>query len=234
MLGDFNLPLINWSNPNSQCPLSSPLFNLSDHLFLSQQVAKLTQNSNILDLIFSPNNLINSINICDTFISDHRMLTVETNIPMSPPLFSPKLNPAINVFDKLDFNKANWANLISAIKQIDWSTLLDPTSSTTCLIPLTDIISQNCSLHTPVKGTKKAKKTFCFLLLLRMEDLNEKEDQTTKLRKKVHTNPSISSKIMSIEQSICENHSKKKLYDETIAVTRIKSDPNLFPRYAKK
>ena len=39
---------------------------------------------------------------------------------------------------------------------------------------------------------------------------------------------------MSIEQSICESHSKEKLYDETLAVTRIKSDPNLFFRYAKK
>ena len=56
----------------------------------------------------------------------------------------------------------------------------------------------------------------------------------TKLRKKVHTNPSFSSKIMSIEQSICESHSKETLYDETLAVTRIKSDPNLFFRYAKK
>ena len=33
---------------------------------------------------------------------------------------------------------------------------------------------------------------------------------------------------MSIEQSICESHSKEKLYDETLAVTRIKSDPNFF------
>ena len=40
----------------------------------------------------------------------------------------------------------------------------------------------------------------------------------TKLRKKGHTNPYISSKIMSIEQSICESHSKEKLY-ETIART---------------
>ena len=47
LLGDFNFPLINWSNPISQCPLSSPLFHLSDH----------------------------------------RMLTAETNIPMSPPCF---------------------------------------------------------------------------------------------------------------------------------------------------
>ena len=56
----------------------------------------------------------------------------------------------------------------------------------------------------------------------------------TKLRKKVHTNLSISYKIMSIEQSICESHSKEKPYGETLAVTRIKSDPNFFFRYAKK
>ena len=50
LLGDFNFPLINWSNPNSQCPLSSPSFHLSNQLF-----AKPTRNanSNILDLIFS-------------------------------------------------------------------------------------------------------------------------------------------------------------------------------------
>ena len=126
----------------------------------------------------TPNDLINSIDICDTFISDHRILTAETNIPMSPPLLSPKLNPANNVFEKLDFNKANWANLISAIKQIDWSTVLDPTSSTTCLVPFTDIISQICSLHTPIKGTKKTKKVSVFLS--RTEDLNGKEDQTKK------------------------------------------------------
>ena len=56
----------------------------------------------------------------------------------------------------------------------------------------------------------------------------------TKLRKKVHTNPSISSKIISIEQPICESHSKEKLYGETLAVTRIKNDPNFFFRYVKK
>ena len=33
LLGDFNFPLINWSNPNFQCPLSSPLFHISDRLF---------------------------------------------------------------------------------------------------------------------------------------------------------------------------------------------------------
>ena len=43
LLGDFNFPLINWSNPYSQCPLSSPLIHISYLLFLSQQVAEPTQ-----------------------------------------------------------------------------------------------------------------------------------------------------------------------------------------------
>ena len=70
---------------------------------------------------------------------------------------------------------------------------------------------------------QRSQKSFCFLL--RTEDLNEKEDQIKKEG---------SYKVMSIEQSICESHSKEKLYDETLTVTRIKSDPNLFFRYAKK
>ena len=39
---------------------------------------------------------------------------------------------------------------------------------------------------------------------------------------------------MSIEQSICDSNTKKKNYDETLAVTRNKSDSNFFFRYGKK
>ena len=36
------------------------------------------------------------------------------------------------------------------------------------------------------------------------------------------------SELISIEQTICDSHNKEKLYDETLAVTKIKSDPNFF------
>ena len=61
LLGDFNFPIL-----STLC--QALYFHLSDHLFLSQQVAKPTRNYNILDLIFSPNVLINSIDICDSFL----------------------------------------------------------------------------------------------------------------------------------------------------------------------
>ena len=39
--------------------------------------------------------------------------------------------------------------------------------------------------------------------------------------------------LIKIEQAICDSHFKEKLNEESIAVAKIQSDPNLFFRYAK-
>ena len=38
--------------------------------------------------------------------------------------------------------------------------------------------------------------------------------------------PSIQSKLASIERDIISSHQKEKLYEESLAVAKIKSDPN--------
>ena len=96
ILGDFNFPGVDWSSPNLSSLKS--LVNLCDSLFLSQQVHRPTRKSNILDLILCPNELINSIVISDTFISDHRMITVETNIPVHGVAPKQIFNPPSNQF----------------------------------------------------------------------------------------------------------------------------------------
>ena len=63
MLGDLNFPDINWSDPNPSCPTAGSLINLSNQLFLNQQVTKPTRNQNVLDLIFCSDELINRITI---------------------------------------------------------------------------------------------------------------------------------------------------------------------------
>ena len=83
MLGDFNLPDVNWAAPNINCHNVDKLTDLADHLFINQQVEHPTRKSNILDLIFSPDEFIRSIHITETFISDHSILLAETNIPIS-------------------------------------------------------------------------------------------------------------------------------------------------------
>ena len=102
---DFNFPGVDWSNPNH--PSSShPLDNLCDSLFISQQVHMPTKKYNILDFIFCPGELINTISISDTFISDHRMDTDETYIPVQWLAPIQLINPPSNNLANLDFHKA--------------------------------------------------------------------------------------------------------------------------------
>ena len=58
MLGDFNFPDINGLNPDYNCHDASPLILFSDLLYLKQQVSAPTRKSNILDLIYSPDDFI--------------------------------------------------------------------------------------------------------------------------------------------------------------------------------
>ena len=81
MLGDFNFPNIDWTKPDLSCTYAIPLFSLSDCFFLNQQVLEPTRKSNILDLIFSPDDFVNSIDVTDSLLSDHRIITVKTSIP---------------------------------------------------------------------------------------------------------------------------------------------------------
>ena len=77
-----------------------------------------TRKSNIIDLIFCPNELINSIVVSNTFISDHRMITVETTISVH--CVAPKqiFNPPSNQFAVLDFHKADWPNILLSLQSI--------------------------------------------------------------------------------------------------------------------
>ena len=78
MLGDFNFPCINWTNPDLKCPYAIPLISLSDCLFLIQQVLVPSHKSNILDLILSPDDFKNHIDVTDSVLSDHHIITAKT------------------------------------------------------------------------------------------------------------------------------------------------------------
>ena len=202
-----------------------PLVNLCDSLFLSQQVHRPTRKSNILDLIFCPNELINSIVVSDTFISDHRMITVETNIPVYGVEPKQIFNPPSNQFAVLDFHKADWPNILLSLQSIDWIATLELIPPSSCFDYFIDTLYHKCMYHVPTKNPSKTKISKFHRerkILMR---------KRTKFRK-------VSSKsitqLIKIEQAICDSHFKEKLNEESIAVAKIKSDPNFFFRYAKK
>ena len=104
MLGDFNFHDIDWTNPDLSCKYAIPLISLSDCLFLNQQVLEPTHKSNILDLIFSPDDFVDSIDVTDSLLSDHHIITIKNSIPFchTP---DQSMNRSCNAFEPLDFKK---------------------------------------------------------------------------------------------------------------------------------
>ena len=155
ILDDFYFPGVDWSSPN--LPSLKPLVNLCDSLFLSQQVNRPTRKSNILDLIFCPNELIYTIVASDTFISDHRMITMETNIPVHGVAPKHIFNPPFNKFSVLDFHKADWPNILLSLQSIDWVATLEPIPPSSCFDYFIDTLYHKCMYHVPTKNSSKTK-----------------------------------------------------------------------------
>ena len=55
-----------------------------------------------------------------------------------------------------------------------------------------------------------------------------------KLVKSSKSAPSIKAQLFKFEKPICDSHLSEKLFEEKLAVIKIKEDPNYFFRYAKK
>ena len=113
-----------------------PLFSLSDCFFLNQQVLEPTRKSNILDLIFSPDDFVNSIDVTDSLLSDHRIITVKTSIPFCHTPHR-SMNRSCNAFESLDFKKADWSGLCSSIKLVNWQVKLHDCIASDCLSVIT-------------------------------------------------------------------------------------------------
>ena len=114
MLGDFNLPTMSWSQPGD-CFIYRIFCPFVESLFLQQFVNLPTRKKNILDLVFCNSELID---ICDTFISDHCLLTVNTFIPVCFTKYHIIVNPPSSIFEIPNFKICNWLSLLCALRKI--------------------------------------------------------------------------------------------------------------------
>ena len=131
ILGDFNLPGVYWLSPIMSF-MTTPLVDLCDYLVFTQQVHRQTRKSNVIDLIFCPNDLINTISISDTFISDHRMITVDAFIHIQCCVPNQISNTPISKFANLDFHRADWRSLLLSLQSIDYVVMLKSISCSSC------------------------------------------------------------------------------------------------------
>ena len=106
-LGDFYLPNIDWINARFTNLVATHLCPIIEDLFLEQLVHEPTRGNNILYLIFSEKELIDSINVTKTCLSDHSMLLCHTLIPICSLSNVDRKNPPLSVFESLNFRNCN-------------------------------------------------------------------------------------------------------------------------------
>ena len=152
------------------------------------------------------------------------MITVETNIPVHGVAPKQIFNPPSNQFAVLDFHNADWPNILLSFQSIDCIATLEPIPPSSCFYYFIDTLYHKCMYHVPTKNPSKTK----------ISKFHRERKILMQKRTKLHKMSSIQSitQLIKIEQAIC--HLKEKLNEESIAVAKIKSDPNFFFRYAKK
>ena len=93
--------------------------------------------------------------------------------------------------------------------------------------PLTNTNSLTCLLVLLIDLSLKIISMFHRKILIFMR-------KRRKLVKSHKSDGDKNAQILHLEELICDSHTQENLHDEEIAVTKIKTDPNYFFRYAKK
>ena len=138
------------------------------------------------------------------------------------------LNPPQSAFEKLHFNIYDWLNLCSSMKPINCSVFDSDKPIDVCIDELIKDIGNKCSIHVPLKRSKKphiSKFHRERKILMR---------RRSKLCKKTIPCPKVTQELIDIEAAICSSYHDEKLFDESRAVAKIKDDPEYFFRFAKK
>lgn len=247
ILGDFNLPGIDWVNggsPSKDLVSSNYLLELAERHFLTQVITKPTRKNNILDLVFTnkPRDVIET-QVKATCLSDHDQVDILVGFnPVVPPIGTTvEVDP--HSFRGIDYHRADYDGVNMALSMIDWTALKDHCEDDNDgsmfleLIRLT--VLQIIIIHSPEKENKIGKKKSQILrdkyvlkrrqrkLNARIRALKAKNPNSVKIK-------SLTEKVSMVAYEIREIIMKNINQKEAKAVEKIRSNPKYFYSYAKR
>ena len=241
VLGDWNFPSIDWSNPECRKVNSCPpdehaqiekLLKHSDELFLSQLITFPTRGKNTLDLVFT--NITSSLLNCDTTKakstqSDHDLIEIMLSHKSEvEETHSPHKGKILN------FHKADFVKIKEELSEIDWTDQLNTLSVKDQYLKFLDLVNDICKKHTPVKSGKQSTRTPFYknrrALMRRRRRrilaLNKTLCQTRILN--------LYNELSEIDNEIIASHKAEKCDYEAKAIEKISTNPKYFYSYARK
>ena len=121
-----------------------------------------TRKKNILDLVFTSHDLIDTISVQNTAISDHNIIYVELNLPTetnsSAACNRSAKNPPRNCFESLNFNKADFVEINSKLELVNCPILLNNNSAIECFKLFSMVLSSICLECVPKKCSSTIHK----------------------------------------------------------------------------
>ena len=244
IMGDFNLPGINWSSSHSNTKQRSSsnsntlLLEFMENNLLSQYVTQPTRQRNILDLFLTNNpNLVLQTTSEETSLSDHNIVSIHTTYNLmshtkcKKPLFENQS------FRDLNLQKANFELIISDLNSTDWVYLksICPANDFPELFRL--IVLQICMEHTPNKSqqsnlnphtrarnTLRRRKRKIKPQISALVQANPNSGKLVNLRAEMHD----------IEKKLKDSIAEQKREAEGKALAKIIENPRYFFSYAKK
>jgi len=241
VVGDFNLPCIDWeslavcsgSTSVTAASASALLGFMSDYL-LNQYVSAPTRGNNILDLfITNVDNLVVNISSCSTDMSDHNLVDVLISYN---PMSSSQCH--VNVFDKhefrsLDFNKADFEEVNNQLRDIDWVEMRNRCTQEEFPELFTESLFSVCAACVPLKKVGNGKPRLMKVLRRKKKRLKARLNALISNNGSAEHILALKNKVAmicyEIKESIINNLNQK----EQAAIGKVKSNPKFFYSYAK-
>ena len=245
IMGDFNLPGINWSENQSNLKerassnSNTLLLEFMENNLLSQYVKQPTRQKNILDLFLTNNpNLVLHTTSEETNLSDHNIVSIHTTYNLMSHTKCEKPQFKNQSFRDINLQKANFECINTDLNSTDWEYLksICPDNDFPELFRL--IVLQICMEHTPNKSqqsdninphtrarnTLRRRKRKIKPQISAILQANPNSRKLVKLRAEIHD----------IEKKITESINKQQREAEGKALAKIIENPRYFFSYAKK
>ena len=241
LAGDLNFPLMNWDSErvyggaDDMRTQAEALVRFAQDLYLRQIINTPTRGENILDIVMTNcDELIHSIAVDTTNLSDHNMITITTNIIDSTPqcCVNEDQHTALS-FNHLNFFSESvcWEKLKRDFNQIDWHHEMrdaDPEDQYKKFLQKCRVVSEK---YVPLRRAATKKNI--------PRDRKVLMRKRTKLRKKLrHTDNAVFKQRLKEKINILEEKLKISIeaemdLKESQAVKCIRNNPKYFYKYAK-
>lgn len=237
IMGDFNLPIIQWDTNEvyggsaSDRQQSNTFLSFIDEFILKQLIDTPTRERSILDLLLTNNeDIFSAINIEDTVMSDHRLVIMDTTFDTTKERVR-LLEP--DSFASLNFRHKNtdWNAINEDISNINWTDLLENKSSEDIYELILTKLLDISKTHTPTRqnfATRDIPRDRKILMRKRTRLKKTKILETNQYRIE-----RIQNQIREIDNNLslsCDNELKVA---ETRAVSKISANPKYFYTYVR-